>query len=61
MDRIEPTFAPLVPACAAFGIGRTKAFELAQAGVIETFLIGTRRYVVLESLRTLPHRLEGYA
>lgn len=26
-------------------------------GKLETFTIGTRRYVVLESLRTLPERL----
>ena len=57
--RITPTFAPLVPAAAAHGIGKTKAFELAAQGVIETFLIGTRRFAVLESLRTLPERMKS--
>ena len=52
-----PTFLPLVQAATLHGIGRTKIFELAAAGTIETFTIGTRRYVVLESLRTLPERL----
>lgn len=53
----EPAFGPLVPECRRHGIGRTKAFELAAAGLIETFQIGTKRYVVLDSLRTLPRRL----
>ncbi len=53
---IEPTFAPLVLACAKFGIGRTTAFQLVASGDLETFLIGTRRYVILESLHTLPQR-----
>lgn len=54
---LHPTFAPLVTACSAHGIGRTKAFELAACGAIETFAIGSRRFVILESLRTLPERL----
>lgn len=58
---LKPNFAPLVTACNAFGIGRTKAFELAAAGIIETFAIGTRKFVVLESLRTLPDRLREKA
>ncbi|MEZ5462318.1 hypothetical protein [Dokdonella sp.] len=58
---LKPTFAPLVTACNAHGIGRTKAFELAAAGIIETFAVGTRRFVVLESLRTLPDRLREKA
>lgn len=57
----EPTFLPLVQAAALNGIGRTKAFELAADGTIETFMIGTRRYAVLESLRTLPERMRKVA
>lgn len=52
-----PTFAPLVTACAQHGISRSVAFELARTGKLETFTIGTRRYVYLDSLRTLPERL----
>ena len=52
-----PTYRPLVTACAEHGISRSVAFELARLGKLETFTIGTRRYVVLESLRTLPERL----
>jgi hypothetical protein len=54
-----PVFLPLVEAAALNGIGRTKAFELAAAGIIETFTIGTRRYAVLESIRTLPERMKS--
>ena len=53
----DPTYRPLVKACAEHGISRSVAFELARMGKLETFTIGTRRYVVLESLRTLPERL----
>ena len=56
-----PTYRPLVPACAEHGIGRSTAFELARTGLLQTFTIGTRRYVWLESLRTLPERLAGEA
>ncbi len=54
-----PAFAPLVPTCAAHGISRTVAFELAASGKLDTFLIGKRRYVYIESLRTLPERLKA--
>ena len=52
-----PTYRPLVTACAEHGISRSVAFELARLGKLETFTIGTRRYVYLDSLRTLPERL----
>ena len=57
----QPTYRPLVPACAEHGISRSVAFELARTGKLETFTIGTRRYVYLDSLRTLPERLAGGA
>ena len=53
----EPSFLPLVEACRIHGIGRSKAFELAAAGTIETFLIWSKRYALLDSLRALPERL----
>ena len=53
----SPSFAPLVEACREHGISRTVAFELAASGKLKTFQIGRRRYVDLESLRTLPERL----
>lgn len=57
---VEPdrrAFAPLVETCRDHGISRTVAFELAANGTLQTFTIGRRRYVKLESLRTLPERL----
>lgn len=52
----SPDYAPLVKACKAFGIGKTKAFELASEGKIRTFLLGCRRFVYMDSLRSLPQR-----
>lgn len=53
----DKVFGPLVEECANLGISRTVAFELAAKGQLETFKIGARRYVLLESLRSLPGRL----
>lgn len=53
----SPAFRPLVEACADHGISRTVAFELAASGTLDTFTIGKRRYVLLDSLRSLPARL----
>ena len=56
---IEPTYAPLVLACEKFGIGKTKAFDLAKRGELDTFKIGARTYVMLDSLKSLPLRMAG--
>jgi hypothetical protein len=53
----SPYFAPLVTACAQNGVSRSVAFELARRGVLETFRINSRRYVMLSSLRSLPERM----
>jgi hypothetical protein len=50
-------FRPFIPECAKVGIGRSKAYELANAGLLETVSIGRRRFVYLDSLYTLPARL----
>jgi len=50
-------FGPLVDECRARGIGRTVAFDLARQGKLETFHIGRRVFVVLDSLDSLPQRL----
>ena len=57
MSDSNPHFKPLVEACLDHGICRTVAFNLSRRGLLSTFLIGKRRYVRLESLRTLPERL----
>lgn len=60
-DRSTPNYRPLVSACAEYGIGRTTAFSLARRGLLKTATIGKRRYVYLDSLRTLPERLAAEA
>ena len=50
-------FGPLVETCRAHGIGKTVAFDLAARGLIDTFKIGSRRFVKLASLASLPDRL----
>jgi len=52
-------FGPLVECCRAHGIGRSVAFQLAEKGLLDTFKIGARRMVVLESLYALPSKLRG--
>lgn len=53
----NPTYLPLVTACADYGISRSVAYELVAEGHLETFKIGARRYVLTESLRQLPQRM----
>lgn len=50
----RPSWGPLVKVCALYGIGRTRAFELARAEVLETFLLGRRRFVYVASVERLP-------
>ncbi len=57
MNDSSPYFKPLVDACQEHGICRTVAFNLAATGILSTFTIGKRRYVHMDSLRTLPERL----
>lgn len=59
VQKNTPVFLPLVEGCKSHGIGRTVAFELTKSGLLETFTIGTRRYVKMESLHTLPERLSA--
>lgn len=59
VQREVPTFRPLVEACRDCGISRTVAYELVNSGQLETFKIGARRYVLVDSLRTLPSRMES--
>lgn len=58
---IPVSYAPLVAACAAHGIGRTKAFELASTGQLDVVKIGSRTFVMLDSLASLPDRLRQSA
>lgn len=57
METATPAYRPLVEACEEHGISRTVAFELSRKGLLDTFTIGKRRYVRMDSLHTLPERL----
>lgn len=50
-------FRPFIPECTRRGIGKTVAYELANAGILETFTVGKKRFILLASLDTLPDRL----
>lgn len=60
MANTDRDYRPFIPECTRRGIGRTTAFALAKVGMIETFKIGTRRYVYLDSLASLPERLKSH-
>lgn len=51
------TYGPFVSVCRAHGISRSVAYQLLAAGHLDTFLIGRRRYVLIDSLRDLPRKL----
>lgn len=57
MEQQLREFGPFIPECVKRGIGKTRAYELADAGDLETFLIGSKRYVYIDSLLTLPQRM----
>lgn len=59
-SHLAPSYGPLVEVCRAHGIGRTVAFDLAAKGVLETFKLGAKRYVTLDSVRDLPARIAAY-
>ena len=58
-EPIPPNYEPLVEACARFQINRQMAYRLAADGLIETFPIGRRLYVTIDSLNKLPDRLRA--
>ncbi len=58
---VSREFRPFIPECVKRGIGKTVAYELANAGLIETFTIGKKRFVYLDSLLSLPARLRDRA
>ncbi len=50
-------YGPLVPECKRRGIAKTTAFHLARKGLIETFMLGRKRFVRIASLESLPDRI----
>lgn len=53
-------FAPFPAACIDRGIGKTVAYDLLNGGFLDTFKIGRRRYVYLDSLLTIAEKVEAY-
>jgi hypothetical protein len=53
-------FAPFPAACINRGICKTVAYDLSNRGLLDTFKIGRRRYVYLDSLLTVADRVDGY-
>lgn len=52
-------YRPFIPECNKRGISKTVAYELVNDELLETFLIGRKRFVYLDSLATLPERLKA--
>lgn len=58
MDELRsPTYGLLVEECARRGISRSKGFMLVRDGLLDTFKLGRRTYIYLDSLDDLPRRL----
>jgi len=53
-------FAPFPAACTGRGISKTVSYELLNDGLLETFKIGRRRYVYLDSLLSVSERVGPY-
>jgi len=54
-------YGPFVKECAKRGIGKSKAYQLANDGLLETGYVGKTRVVYLDSLLSLPLRMKGAA
>lgn len=54
-------YGPFVKECAKRGIGKSKAYQLANDGLLETDYVGKSRVVYLDSLLSLPQRLKEAA
>lgn len=54
-------YGPFVKECAKRGIGKSKAYQLANEGLLETDYVGKSRVVYLDSLLSLPQRLKEAA
>jgi hypothetical protein len=51
--RYPPLLVPVLDAADMLGIGITRTYELIDAGLLASVLIGRRRYVMRESLERL--------
>ena len=56
-DSLTAPYAPFVDACERNHINRTMAYRLQAEGLLETFHIGRRVFVMIASLEALPEKL----
>lgn len=49
----RPLLVSLNEGFSSIGIGRTKGYELVNAGILKTVVIGKRRFIKVSSLRAL--------
>ena len=54
-------YGPFVKECAKRGIGKSRAYQLANDGLLDTDYVGKSRVVYLDSLLSLPQRLKEAA
>lgn len=54
-------YGPFVKECAKRGIGKSKAYQLANDGLLAFDYVGKTRVVYLDSLLSLPQRLKQAA
>lgn len=50
-------YGPLLNECEKRGIRKTRAYEYAAKGLIETFSIGRKKYVYVDSILSLPSKI----
>jgi len=51
--RFAPLLVPILDAFEIIGVGPTKGYELVGAGIIETVMVGRRRYATQEGLERI--------
>jgi len=57
----NPITATILGFCKLSGLGRSKTYELLDAGEIESIHIGSRRLIIVDSYRRLLARLQATA
>lgn len=55
--QFEPTYGLLTEVSPSVPIARTQAFAYARSGELDTFYMNGRRYVYLDSVKSLPERV----
>jgi hypothetical protein len=59
--RYDPLLIPILDAFEMIGVGHTKGYQMINAGLIETVMVGARRYATRASLEALARPQEQAA